>query len=76
MPEASICDTRLYWLPTSPSMFSHLGLLGSAGGFSGSYEMWQAPHDMPMRNGGSIEPSNKRLKRESPLFSSSDRNLP
>src|SRR5262249_15416746 len=39
IPEASICDTRLYWLPTSPSMFSHSGLLGSAGGFSGSYEM-------------------------------------
>src|SRR5215831_14619074 len=39
IPEASICDTRLYWLPTSPSMFSHSGLLGTAGGFSGSYEM-------------------------------------
>src|SRR5262245_47251124 len=70
IPEARICDTRLNWLPTSPSMFSHFGLLESEGGFRALYEMWQAPHDMPIRNGGSIEPSNRRLVRESPLPSS------
>src|SRR2546423_3479697 len=53
MPEARICEMRLYWVPTSPSMFSHFGLLASAGVLSGSSEMWQAPHDMPMRNCGS-----------------------
>ena len=31
MPEARICEIRLYWAPTSPSRFSHCGLFGSAG---------------------------------------------
>src|SRR5690242_9332611 len=35
MPEPSSCETRLNWLPTSPSMFFHSGALGLAGGFSG-----------------------------------------
>ena len=67
MPEASICETRLYSLPTRPSIFSHFGLFGSPGGFVGLYEMWQAPHAMPMRNGGSTEPSNSFVARESSL---------
>jgi hypothetical protein len=36
MPDAMISEARLYWFPTSPSMFSQFGLLASAGGFSGS----------------------------------------
>ena len=36
IPLPSMFDTRLYWLPTSASMFSQLGCFGSAGGFSGS----------------------------------------
>ena len=36
MPEPSMTETMLYWLPTNPSMFSHFGLSGSSGGFSGS----------------------------------------
>ena len=36
MPEPSMLETRLYWLPTSPSMLSQLGWFGSAGGCSGS----------------------------------------
>src|ERR1700674_235332 len=36
MPDASICDTRLNWLPTRPSTFFHSGAPTFAGGFSGS----------------------------------------
>ena len=35
-PLPSRFETRLYWLPTSASMFSQPGLVGSAGGLSGS----------------------------------------
>src|SRR5258705_12902156 len=35
MPDPSICETRLNWLPIRPSMCSHFGRLGSAGGFAG-----------------------------------------
>ena len=34
LPRSS--ETRLYWLPTSASMFSQAGCVGSSGGFSGS----------------------------------------
>ena len=37
--------------PDHELMFSHLGLLGSAGGFSGFGPTWQKPHDMPTRYG-------------------------
>ncbi len=36
IPLPSMLEMRLYWLPTSASMFSQAGWLGSAGGFSGS----------------------------------------
>lgn len=32
MPETMISETRVYWLPISPLMFSHAGRAGSAGG--------------------------------------------
>ena len=35
-PLPSRFETRLYWLPTSASMFSQAGFDGSAGGFCGS----------------------------------------
>ena len=61
---------RAYWLPSAPLMFSHSGWAGSFGGFSGSNEMWQEPQAMPIRNGGSIEPSARRFSAESLDFGS------
>ena len=52
---------REYWLPCAPLMFSHWGWAGSFGGLRGSNAMWHAPHAVPIRNGGSIEPSANRL---------------
>ena len=65
MPDTKISEMRRYWLPTVPLMFSHDGLAGSGGGRSGSKAMWQPPHAMPIRNGGSTDPSIRRLTRES-----------
>ncbi len=69
MPEPRISEMREYWLPMAPLMFSHLGWAGSLGGFSGSNAMWHEPQAVPIRNGGSIEPSARRLTRESLLTS-------
>ena len=66
MPETMISEKREYWLPTSALMFSHFGFAGSAGGLSGSKAMWQEPQEVPIRNGGSIEPSSSRLTCASP----------
>src|SRR5690606_12426739 len=68
MPYTMISEMRVYWLPTRPLMFSHFGFAGSSGGLSGSNAMWHDPHDVPMRNGGSTEPSCSRLAGASPLF--------
>ena len=57
---------RVYWLPTSALRFSHFGLAGSSGGLSGSNAMWQEPQDVPIRKGGSIEPSERRVAGGSP----------
>src|SRR5262245_6304408 len=57
MPETMISETRAYWLPTSALMFSHFGFAGSSGGLSGSNAMWQEPQLVPIRKGGSIDPS-------------------
>ena len=73
MPEPSSSEMRRYWLPITPLMFSHLGWAGSAGGLSGSNAMWHEPQEVPMRNGGSIEPSASRRTRESADFGSADR---
>jgi hypothetical protein len=67
---------RVYWLPTSPLMFSHFGFAGSAGGLSGSKAMWHEPHEVPIRNGGSIDASASLLTRWSdsmPVFAASGR---
>src|SRR5262245_47513297 len=61
MPEVRISETREYWLPIAPLMFSQRGLAGSFGGFSGSNAMWHEPQLVPIRNGGSIEPSASRF---------------
>ena len=63
MPDPRISEMRRYWLPIAPLMFSHFGRAGSAGGFSGSNAMWHEPQDVPIRNGGSIEPSASRRTR-------------
>jgi len=57
MPEPRISDMRVYWLPIAPLMFDHCGCEGSCGGLSGSKAMWHEPQEMPIRNGGSMEPS-------------------
>ena len=72
IPEPSSSEMRRYWLPTAPLMFSHFGRSGSAGGLSGSNAMWQEPQEVPIRNGGSIEPSASRRTRESADFGSAD----
>src|SRR5512132_4063520 len=70
MPDVMISDMREYWLPMAPLMFSHFGWAASLGGFRGSNEMWHEPHAVPMRNGGSIEPSARRFMALSLLFGS------
>jgi hypothetical protein len=62
MPDVRISETREYWLPIAPFRFSQRGLAGSCGGFSGSNAMWHEPQLVPIRNGGSIEPSASRLR--------------
>src|SRR2546423_319999 len=59
-PDPRICEKREYWFPTVPEIFSSLGLAGSLGGCSGLNAIWHDPHDMPIRNGGSTEPSRMR----------------
>ncbi len=61
MPEAMISELRRYWLPISSLRFSHCGWAGSFGGLSGLNAIWQAPQDMPIRKGGSIEGSERWL---------------
>ena len=34
-PSRAVPDIRVYWLPIRPTMLSHLGWAGSAGGLSG-----------------------------------------
>ena len=72
MPEVRTSEMREYWLPWAPLMFSHFGLAGSLGGLRGSNAMWQEPQAVPMRNGGSIEPSASRLSSLSLDFGSFD----
>ena len=73
MPDVRTSETREYWLPSAPLRFSHCGLAGSFGGFSGSNAMWHEPHAVPIRNGGSIEPSARRFSAESLDFGSFER---
>ena len=73
MPDVRISETRVYWFPSAPLRFSHCGLAVSFGGFNGSNAMWHEPHAVPIRNGGSIEPSARRLSAESLDFGSFDR---
>src|SRR5262245_43223937 len=57
IPEPRSSEMRRYWFPIAPLMFSHFGCAASAGGLSGSNAMWQEPQEVPIRNGGSTEPS-------------------
>src|SRR5262249_40287174 len=43
------------WLPRLAARFSHRGFSGSAGGLIGLNPMWQKPHDIPIKYGGSTE---------------------
>src|SRR5215212_827740 len=61
IPEAMISELRRYWLPIRSLRFSHCGLAVSFGGLTGLNAMWQAPQDMPIRKGGSIEGSPRWL---------------
>src|SRR5512134_2610034 len=72
MPDTISSEMRRYWLPTPPLMFSHLGCSASLGGLSGSKAMWHEPQDVPIRNGGSTEPSDMRLVRPSVVFALAD----
>ena len=73
MPDPNTSDSRLYWAPSSPLMFSGFGFAGSLGGFNGSRLMWQVPQAIPIRNGGSTEPSISLFFRESGEAESSER---
>jgi len=57
MPEMRISETRMYWLPTRPERFSHLGCSGSSGGLAGLKATWQEAQAVPIRKGGSTEAS-------------------
>src|SRR5690349_11106501 len=59
-PDPRIWEKREYWFPTVPEICSSFGFAGSVGGCSGLNAIWQDPHDRPIKNGGSMEPSRMR----------------
>ena len=47
--QSKILSIQKYCAPTLELRFSHLGLLGSSGGWMGLGPTWQKPQDMPTR---------------------------